>query len=80
MAGDIRVLDVLMNLAGEKDANLRYPQRELIWLVVLGVTLLAHASYINNGFTWLDHIDIEHHSGIRLSQRAMGRPVSIGLW
>ena len=64
MAGDIRVLDVLMNLAGEKDANLRYPQRELIWLVVLGVTLLAHASYINNGFTWLDHIDIEHGKAI----------------
>jgi hypothetical protein len=28
-------------------------------LVVLAITAIAHASYINNGFTWLDHGDIE---------------------
>ena len=50
MTGDI--------LAREEVADLRFPRRHILWLVVLGITLLMHASYINNDFTWLDHIDI----------------------
>ena len=64
MAGDIRILDSLKNLAGDKVRSLPFPQRHVLWLVVLGVTLLVHGSYINNGFTWLDHIDIEHGKAI----------------
>jgi hypothetical protein len=49
MTGDI--------LAREEEAEWRFPRRHILWLVVLGITLLTHASYINNDFTWLDHID-----------------------
>lgn len=35
------------------------PARSWTWPAVLGITLAAHASYIGNGFVWLDHIDIE---------------------
>lgn len=64
MTGDIRVLGSWNNLAGEEEANLRFPRRHILWLVVLGITLLTHASYINNDFTWLDHIDIERGKAI----------------
>ena len=56
MTGDI--------LASEEGADLRFPRRHILWLVVLGITLLTHASYINNDFTWLDHIDIEQGKAI----------------
>ena len=51
-------------LASEEEADLRFPRRHILWLVVLGITLLTHASYINNDFTWLDHIDIEQGKAI----------------
>lgn len=37
---------------------------KILWPCVLGLTLLAHASYLNNGFTWLDHGDIEQGRAI----------------
>ena len=33
-------------------------------VLVLGFGALIHASYINNGFTWLDHIDIQQGAAI----------------
>ncbi len=56
MTGDV--------LASEEAADSRFPRRHILWLVVLGITLLTHASYINNDFTWLDHIDIEQGKAI----------------
>ena len=51
-------------MAREEEAEWRFPRRHILWLVVLGITLLTHASYINNDFTWLDHIDIEQGKAI----------------
>ena len=51
-------------MASEEEADLRFPRRHILWIVVLGITLLTHASYINNDFTWLDHIDIEQGKAI----------------
>jgi tetratricopeptide (TPR) repeat protein len=34
------------------------------WLLVPVATLLSHASYVANGFTWLDHLDIERGAAI----------------
>jgi hypothetical protein len=33
--------------------------RKILYLVVLSVIFLLHLSYVPNGFTWLDHRDIE---------------------
>ncbi len=64
MAGDIRIVGFLKNSATAKQKYLRFVKAQLPWLVVLGITFLAHVSYINNGFTWLDHIDIEQGKAI----------------
>ena len=53
-----------LRVAREEEADLRFPRRYILWLVVLGITLLTHASYINNDFTALDHIDIEQGKAI----------------
>jgi hypothetical protein len=34
------------------------------WLLVPLAALLSHASYLANGFTWLDHLDIERQAAI----------------
>jgi tetratricopeptide (TPR) repeat protein len=36
----------------------------ILWPCVLVIVLLTHASYINNGFTWLDHGDLEQGRAI----------------
>ena len=36
----------------------------MAWLFVLGFGVLIHASYVGNGFTWLDHIDIEQGKAV----------------
>ena len=51
-------------MASEEGADVRFPRRHILWLVVLGITLLTHASYINNDFAGLDHIDIEDGKAI----------------
>src|SRR5919108_4391650 len=35
------------------------PSPRILFFGVLAVTFLVHASYIANGFVWLDHGDIE---------------------
>ncbi|MFQ5628787.1 MAG: hypothetical protein ACE5I1_08505, partial [bacterium] len=37
---------------------------KLLWACLFAITLLTHASYIDNGFTWLDHGDIEQGRAI----------------
>src|SRR5882672_7920435 len=32
----------------------------VVYLLILLVTFLVHTSYLNNGFVWLDHGDIEN--------------------
>ena len=34
------------------------------WLLVPIAALLSHASYVANGFTWLDHLDIERQAAV----------------
>ena len=34
------------------------------WLLVPIAALVSHASYVANGFTWLDHLDIERQTAI----------------
>jgi tetratricopeptide (TPR) repeat protein len=36
----------------------------MAWMLVPIAALLTHASYISNGFAWLDHIDIEQREAI----------------
>lgn len=36
----------------------------LVWLSVLLLTFLIHISFLNNGFTWLDHGDVEYGRAI----------------
>ena len=36
----------------------------MAWLLILVFGVLTHASYVDNGFTWLDHIDIEQGKAV----------------
>lgn len=42
----------------------KYPPFRLLFTAVLIVTFLTHISYIPNGFTWLDHGDIERKRAV----------------
>ena len=49
------------------DAPGRQPSpkvRILFQLIALALVFVAHASYIDAGFTWLDHGDIEQKSAV----------------
>lgn len=47
-----------MNLFADVKAS------KALWMIVLASAVIVHLSYINNGFTWLEHGDIEQERAI----------------